>query len=494
MLWIPVAFTGGVVLAGRGVLNAVGSFWPAIFGPAGVLVGIGFCARGFDQVVTGRAHRDWRRSGGGHESVRREAADWMLSRSERLGPGSGSGGRPAALRLSAFGFGALAFALPLPIVLLAVLSAVGPFVMSVARPPLNTMARVARTELLVPYVVPEDASISAREAGESLQVLSWVGDTGREPSPVERRPVRTIAEPWIPAGAPQSILQIERLPHRVFDEKQPLTAVELDWIERASTHPGHDEIARLARAGSADIVDTRWNTDEFEGQSIWNLPIYRFSSMRQGGYAHIALGMLAAERGDLATAELRFREVISTGLLLVRSGPQLIDMLIGSVMAQAGADALRALYESTGREAEADHLRLAFQSVDRAESVAKMLRAGGSASLRGLADIAANENLPPGIRWESLMNAQLTARCQGASAVLFGPGEGFDEWLAGVNGSLVRYRSDAALFELIGESRVLPQRPARAWKLMRSLFTLTFGESGEASRCADIAAALASSY
>jgi hypothetical protein len=465
-----------------------------IFGPAGLLVCIGYCARGFDQVVTGRAHRDWRRSGGGHESVRQEAADWIQSKSERLGSGSGSAGRPAALRLSAFGFGALAFALPVPIVLLAALSAVGPFVTSVARPPLHTMARVARAEMLLPYVVAADASISPREAGESLHVLSWIGDADREPAPVERRPVRTIAEPWIPAGAPESLQQIERLPRRVFDEKQPLTAIELDWIERASTHPGHDEIARLARASSADIVDTRWNTDAFEGESIWNLPIYRFSSMRQGAYTHIALGMLAAEHGDLATAELRFREVISIGLLLVRSGPQLIDMLIGSVMAQAGADALRGFYESTGRESEAGQLRLAFQSFDRADSAAKMLRVGGSTSLRGLVDIAANENLPPGIRWESLMNAQLTARCQGPSAVLFGPGEGYDEWLAGVNGSLVRYQSDSALFEMIGESRVLPQRPARAWKLVRSLFTLTFGESGEASRCADIAAALASAY
>jgi hypothetical protein len=496
MLWIPVAFTGGVVLAGRGILHGVGAFWPMILAPAGLLLCVGLCARGFDRLMTERAHRDWRRSGAGDTSARRDAADWLLARSERLGPDEGRVARPGPLRLSSFGFGALALALPLPIVLLAVLSAVGPSIAGLTTPRLSTTiaARVARTELLRPYAVPTDESISAREAGESMQVLSWVGDADRDPAPVERPPVRRIAAPWIPVDAPQSLHQLERLPRRVFDEHEPLTEIELDWLKRMSAHPGHDEIARVARARSVDIVDTRWKTDEFEGESAWNLPFYRFSGMRRGAYAHIALGLLAADRGDPATAELRFREVISMGLLLTHNGPTVIDMLLGIVIAESGADALRGFYESAGRPGDAGNLTQALQSLEHAEKVAKALGASGAGTLRTLANIAANEDLPPGIRWESLMNAQLSARCQSPSAVLFGAGDDYNEWLAGVHDSLVRHPSEAALFEMIGDSRVIPQRPARAPKLMRSLLTLTFGESGAARRCADIATALASVF
>jgi hypothetical protein len=492
MLWIPLAFTVGVVLAGRGVLRAATAFWPMILGPAGLLLGVAYLARGFDRLVTRRVHHGWRRSGAGDEPVRREAAAWLLARSALLGSDGGPGS-PGALRLSAFGFGALALALPLPIILLAVLSAVGPFVTRLATPSMALIpARIARTDMLKPYALPADPSIGPREAGESLQVLSWTGDADREPEAIELRPVRRIAESWIPADAPPSLLQLERLPHRVFEERQRLTAEEREWLERASTHPGHDEIARLARAGSADIVDTRWKTDELGGVSAWSLPVIRFSRMRQGAHAHIALGVAAAERGDMATAELRFREVISTGLLLMRSGPTLIDVLIGSVIAKSGADALRAFYESTGRKTEAGDLRVALQSIEQAESIARTLNRSSSGSLRSLVDMAANADLPPGIRWESLMNAQISARCQSTNAVLFGPGEDYEEWLDSVNGSLVRYPSEAAFFEMMRESRFLPGDPKRTPGMLRSLFTFTFGESGAASRCADIATAVAS--
>jgi hypothetical protein len=45
---------------------------------------------------------------------------------------------------------------------------------------------------------------------------------------------------------------------------------------------------------------------------------------------------------------------------------------------------------------------------------------------------------------------------------------------------------------MMRESRFLPGDPKRTPGMLRSLFTFTFGESGAASRCADIATAVAS--
>ncbi len=419
----------------------------------------------------------------------------MRARAVRTGSGDVRAASPRAPRVTAFGFGVLALAVPLPVIMLAFLSVAGPLITKVATPRSTTMAgRLARTEILRPYALPPDPSISPTDAGESLQVLEYVGRPTATRSLVEREPVRTIAERWVPVDASEWFFRTARLARRVYEEHQPLTTEEQEWLERMAANPGHAEFARLARAGSADITATRWHTDRFGDANAWELPIYRYGQLRDGAYAHIALGVLASQQGDLETAETRFREVISTGLLLVRDGPSIMDMLIGSVLAQEGADALRLFYESTGRDADADGLRLALEAVDRTESAARSLQPRTTGSLQGLVSIAANTDLPPGIRWESLRNARLTAGCQTTSVIVFGQGEAYDEWLQKVNGSLVRFPSDQALFDLLGSDRLPTDNMNRSVRLVRGLYGLTFGTAGPAASCAGLATAIASAY
>jgi hypothetical protein len=497
LLWIPVAFTAGLLLAARRFVPGIAPLWPVVLVPAGALLGIGLLARGIDETVTRYTRRAWLRRGTGNAHSLLEATEWLRIRAIRF-RSERMPANPGMARLSAFGLGALALALPVPVILLALLSAAGPMIERTSTPRTAwgpTMSgRIARTEILRPYALPADPSISPTDAGESLQVLEYVGRPTDTRAPVEREPVRAIAERWVPAGAPVSLFRAARLAQRVYEDHQPLTVEEREWLERMVANPGHAEFARLARAGSADIIATRWNTDRFGDTNAWELPIYRYGQLRDGSYAHIALGLLAADQGDLETAETRFREVISTGLLLVRDGPSLIDMLIGSLLAQEGAHALRLFYEATGRDADADGLRIALEAVDRAETAARSLQPRTTGSLQGLVSIAGNTDLPPGIRWESLRTARLTAECQTASAVLPGQDTSYDEWLRKVNGSLVRFPADQALFDLLGSDRVPADGLKRSARLIRGLYRLTFGTAAPASSCAGLATAIAAVF
>ena len=351
--------------------------------------------------------------------------------------------------------------------------------------------------MLQPYVLPPDPSITPTDAGETIQVLASVGRPDGYRAPIERAPVREYAEPWLPEGAPASLGSLASLVPRVLERHEPLTVAERAWLERAARHPAQAELARLARAPDADIVGTRWDTSTFANTSMVDLPIIRFGAFRNGASVHLAMGLLAADRGDLLEAETMFRDVISVGLLLVRSGPTLIETLIGSVLAQNGANALRAFYASTGRTADANAIRFALEGTENAEAMRQSLRplVDSDGSLSGMMAIAANRDLPPGVRWESLRSARLSASCQNASTALFGPDAAYGEWLEHMHASLVRFPSDNALFQILEKGPTPPDdRRSRGADVARRLLRLAYGDHGPAGTCAGLATAVAGLY
>jgi len=304
-------------------------------------------------------------------------------------------------------------------------------------------------------------------------------------------------EPWLPDGRPESLRAVELLVPRVLDGHGPLTSEERTWLERAARHPAQAEIARLARAADADIVTARWDTSAFAHASMTDLPILRFGAFREGLSIHLAMGLLAAERGDRETAETMFREVISVGLLLVRSGPTLIDALLGASIAQLGGEALRAFWASTGRTADANAIRFALEGAQRAEAMTKSLQplVDSHGTLTGMMAVAGNTDLPPSLRWASLLSARRSASCLSTNTVLFGHDAEYDAWLEQMRASLVRFPSDDALFR-IQENDPAPGngRSSRHVSAIRRLLRFTFGDEGPAGSCAGLASIAARLY
>jgi hypothetical protein len=419
---------------------------------------------------------------------------WLKQRAARFGDRYGHAASPRAPRLAAAGFNVLAVMLPLPIVLLALLSTVGPMLTRVTTPRFTqTAGRIARMEVLRPYTLPPDSTMSAADAGEVLQVLAYVGRPGTHRAPVERAPVRTYGEPWVMDARPETLRALEVVVPRVFEGQQTLTAGDVAYLERATAHPAHAEFARLARAPRADIAGGRWDASAFGGTNMWELPLPRLGTLRDAANLPLAKGLLEARRGERAAAENTFREVISVGLLLMQNSPTAIDMLFGSSMAQNGAQALRTFYASSGRSADANAIRLALEGVDAAEAAAKSLQPASDVqgSLRGVMAIAANRNVPPGVRWESLTALQVSAGCLNANAVLFGRGDGYDRWIAETRSSLVRFPSEEALFELMEKGVTPPKDARRKANVVQGLIGLTFGNTGSGASCAGLATAVA---
>ena len=79
-------------------------------------------------------------------------------------------------------------------------------------------------------------------------------------------------------------------------------------------------------------------------------------------------------------------------------------------------------------------------------------------------------------------------------ASLFGQGDGYNEWLDEMHTSLVRFPSEEALFQVVGNDLVVPERVRDKADLVQRLIRLTFGDAGSAQSCAKIATALAAAY
>jgi hypothetical protein len=280
----------------------------------------------------------------------------------------------------------------------------------------------------------------------------YVGDT-REPSELLRRPNRRIEEPWIPGERASGPLGVppHGWPKEIFSRAVQNPSPEVRaFLADMADHPGQELFSRLARAEAVDQGSAIWVTPFPEGTSFAELPIPKFSPLRDAGYARLAAAAHDLLEGRPAAAEEKVREVISVGLLLGDDGNTLIENLIGYVIATNGVDGMIDLYRATGREAEAVQLEGRVRAAERA---AAMGRAGGARtleeSLRRMPAIVLDEDEIPGLRWELLSSIATVTPCINLQRMVFGPGEAYETFLSQAREALIRYPSQAALFDVV---------------------------------------------
>lgn len=248
-------------------------------------------------------------------------------------------------------------------------------------------------------------------------------------------------------------------------------------------HPAREEVALLARAPAVDVVESRWTLPLPERVGFAGLPLPRYGSFREAGFAVIGAAALAFAEGRVAEAEENLRAVISMGLLLGDHSPILVDNLVGLVVAREGGEALAQIFEATGRAAEARAIR-------QSERVAELALAAGVPTggeleiqplIREVTDMAESSEVLRGARWDAFALFNTVVPCMNPHKIVFGPGEDYEAWVARVGEDLVRYESEEPLYRLAETGLIGSSGEGGGW--VGGLLRWTVGGGGSAENC-----------
>ncbi len=468
-LWLSVAFGAGLLLAGRGALDGPGTLALWVLAPAGTLLAIaaliGLAEGLLQRVAAGTAPARTDRPGGALDPA---APPEAPSDPPQLKTGW------AGMRFRILAWGA-ALAIPLALIppLLATgLFAVGSFMTATATPRFDAgLTRMALAESVRDFRLPPDPSLTAEAAGDHLHALTMAGGDVRDPLGWFRPPLREHPPLfWAefrgvnPIGAPPPTWGNSLF----LASPQGLDPEAMNTLRRIARHSALEEFRMLARASDVSTLGQALQTPFPVGATIFQVPIPGMSNLRNAAYAQVADAALLLWEGDRPAAELRIREVISVGFLLMDGGTTMLDHLMGGILVTIGSEAMEGFLGAVGREEELNHLRARRAAVQRA--VNRMEVGPHLSGPAALSLMASDTAYPRGVRWEASKYVALLAPCYNLRQVVFGPGESGRLWLEARREELVRHPGDAPLFDLamgMGETRRPESRMAEALQTFR---------------------------
>ncbi len=487
--WVAFAFGPLLVLSARGGLSPTGLAL-ATLAPATLAGLAGMIFRAVDGSLSGRARRSWHGQSWTADLARQDVAAWRTEATEReVVPEPPRMGVRGLRVISVVAVAAAGVAL-LPGLTVVPASSMGPIVASLTSMRFTaTTRRVAEAEVLRDYRLPTDPAVGPQEAGQLLNTLSHVGRDGAREG--FRDPSVVYPDSWFPSENPAGIGQFPAyLADPIWEDLARGFAPETEaYLRAAASHPAHELFARLAGAEGIDIVAARYEAPFNHEWSFHELPIPRYSTLREGAYAQVALAAVLANDGRLGEAEAVARQLISVGLLMIDHEPFLIGTLIGSVLARSGQRALQGVLEIAGRGDEAEALAT---TLDVSERVVERITAvvgewTPQDFVRHARSVALDENAPRGLRWEMMGQVALITPCLNPRTIVFGPGTEHSEWSATAAASLVRYESEQELFDMV--SRGLSSSSADRGVLERFL-SLGMASSERIGSCADLVASV----
>lgn len=459
-LWLSLGFALALLLGSQRIIAGGEGVVVLTLLPAALAFLLAFVLAAVSGWVTRRARRRWHAQPWSADLEEEEVRAWTRDVRER---GTESAGRSGGLHSPwAPSMGAVVTLVAAAFIVIPTLLLVG--VMSVsstlvtlatpATPQLGVGAeRAARIEPLRPYLLEPDQDVSPQEAGEILQVLLYVG-RNEEAQEGERSPARRYDDPWFPRPdearsrtGQWSVAWVSRVLDQLSEGVDP---EYLERLRMVAEHPAGREFARLARAPSLDVAAGRWQSPLPEGLMVGFLPFPRHAELRDGAAVHhLAMAARAAVEGRLDEAELRIREVISVGFLLMDQGTGMGDNFVGLVIAGYGGDALERLLRHMGREAEIIEMErareAALRSVARSRPRADLTTAQG---LREMALTVTDTAAFRGVRWELFLTHNTGTPCLNLHRIVFGPGADYRAWIEEARASLVRFPSEEELFEM----------------------------------------------
>lgn len=274
--------------------------------------------------------------------------------------------------------------------------------------------RLALVEVLRPYALPKDSTITPLQAGEALYSLASAGED--QPQPQLRQPARRYG------------------------------AVGTDSID----HPALQEFDILARAPALDEAGALYVLPFPDTMSIAVVPIVQPRQVRNAATAQIAKASQLAKQRRFDEAIHELREIISASLLILDNSNFMFSALIAQVMATNAADSLESVYAARGDSASVQALRAAREAAVRASRIAQAgrSRATGAGILEEIPAIVLDPAITRGFRWEMFVAFNSYVPCLNQRNLLFGPGREYQEWLRKAHAALVRYPADGHMFEL----------------------------------------------
>ncbi|MFC1529755.1 hypothetical protein ACFL6R_03455 [Gemmatimonadota bacterium] len=480
LLWALLGFGLSLFLAARGVVGP-SAMWTITVGPTLTLCICALYIRVREELLRRTTGKEWR------AEVEAEVRDQVNSWAEQVDGIGGTGilGRGPVTRIlrtrilltSILAIGVI---LLLPIITMT-------FTGSVVRQSLEVMipryqgveSKALMSEVWRDYCLEPDPSITPLEAGQALHNLNLVG---RELNLASHElPPRTRYEqPWLfgrsrVRGAPSYEV--------LFEPGRPnLTDEHMAILKREAENPAHDEFSVLGRASAIDyrgacLVSPLPDSVSYRNAAIM---IPRFQGVSDGARAQAAMAGYLYQMGQIEEAETRLREVISAGFLLIDEEPTLIGNLIGMVLTGIGGQHLIDLYRVTGREAEADRMQVRYEESQRSNrgrsiTVTRQGRLDLESTLQLVTAMVTDERALRGMRWEFLIAINSVVPCINLNKAVFGLGDDYDSWLDTARTSLVRYPSEAELFELARYGWLVEPGEGEKLGISGLLLSITFG-------------------
>jgi hypothetical protein len=454
-IWLSSGFVVGVLLSARGILDEGGLAWWSLV-PVAVPLLVAYGLRFAEATHTRRARRTFFRQPLSKDLEREEIDLWygiLGAREDAVAVPAGSPGGGGGLRLTANGSLVLPLLVLLGGVALMMVAALGPTLAEIAIPKFSsTQQKAARSVALADLRLTPDSSITAFEAGEALVALGGVN--GAPTDRLSAAPVRTYETRFFPEPGPEGHGGPTGMrPERWATELMPQVAEGLDpevltYLEDIASHPALAELRTLAYAPDLD-ESALWISPLPPDARIFELPIPRFSGVREATYVQVGAATAAAARGRTDEADRMLREIISAGLLMGEHGNTLISNLIGFVVTNVGAEALVSLYAATGRSAEAAALRDELDTAVRVAEKAQVgLETSARTSLAGMPETVTDSIAIRGLRWEFFITLSSLGPCLNLNRSVFGLDEGFTAWVEEAREGLVMNQGDLELFEL----------------------------------------------
>ncbi len=320
----------------------------------------------------------------------------------------------------------------------------------------NIRARVARAELVRPFALPADPSITPTQAGLAFAALL---------APPEEKTAFAMREPasrpevtWrdLPVSAEMFIKAPPRLykgPGREILEAVAagFSPAEKKYLHALATAPVWREFDIVARAPAADLIGGRFQVPFAEGLSLEQMPDPKYGAVREVANAAMSRAAYHMSLGQRDSAEAVLRSIVSFGFVLMDNGTSILDEFIGNVIVNIGRDALLRFYT------------IAQDPRANLPALAPLPKGAMTFSFREppapvdevRARLIARVADPSAYRAEryAALRALSEASCTNARELVFGPRSDVVDAISKARRDLARYPSEQALVDLTGRAQ-----------------------------------------
>ncbi len=322
-------------------------------------------------------------------------------------------------------------------------------------PGASMRARLAHAELMRPFALTPDPSITPMQAGLALASM-------QAPPTHTDFTLRTFASrpavSWRDATLSPSMFATATPDfYRGPSSKRILEAVaagfapeETTFLRTLATAPVWREFDVVARASAVDIIGGRFVTPFEPGIAVETMPILDVKA-KEMGYAAVGRAAYHMSIGQRDSAEAVLRSIVSFGFALMDNGTTFMDEVVGNATIGIGRDALHRFYTITG-DPRAGSTALA--ALPGSGIVIARPRRNGvyppSDEVRArLLARAADPTVPRAERYELLQRLSASS-CTNVPELLFGRRSDVTDALASARRDLARYPSEQALMDLLG--------------------------------------------